>query len=336
MTISEIAKLAGVSSAAVSRYLNNGSLSKEKREQIRKVIEETKYQPSENARAMRTKKSRRVGVIVPQIDSESMPQILSGISQVMDREKYSVLLMNSEQDMEKEIHMLETFEQSQVDGLILAASVVTKRHRNAFARMPFPVVIVGQRISGFSCVFHNDFQASYDMMRYLLESGSRYPAYLGVTRKDRAAGESRYEGAGKALKEFGFCMEQIPRIQVDFTIESGYQGMEQLLQQKKKIDSVFCATDLIAAGAMVCLKEKGIRVPEDIRLSGLGHGIVADILTPRLTTVEYAYKTSGREAAEMLLEQIQKPGTKIQERMLPYRIRYQESTAGEVISTHLK
>lgn len=101
MTISEIAKLAGVSSAAVSRYFNGGSLSQEKRERIQKAVEENNYQPSENARAMRTKKSRRVGVVIPQIDSESAPKILSGISQVMERENYHVVLMNSNGSPEK-------------------------------------------------------------------------------------------------------------------------------------------------------------------------------------------------------------------------------------------
>ena len=118
MTISEIAKLAGVSSAAVSRYLNDGSLSQEKRQRIEKVIRETNYRPSEYARTMRTKKSNRIGVLVPQIDSEAVPKILSGISERMAQKNYHVLLMNSNLSLEKEIGILETFEQSQVDGLI--------------------------------------------------------------------------------------------------------------------------------------------------------------------------------------------------------------------------
>lgn len=326
MTISEIAKLAQVSSAAVSRYLNNGSLSQEKRERIKKVIEENNYQPSENARAMRTKKSMRVGVIVPQIDSESVPQILSGISQILDQEKYNVMLMNSNQDMGKEITMLETFEYSQVDGLILAASIVTDRHREALKRIPFPVVIIGQQVAGYSCVFHNDFQASYEMMHYLLKSGSKFPAYLGVSRQDKAAGEKRYRGAERALQEFGFEIKDIPHTEVNFTMESGYSGMERILQEYGNVDSVFCATDMIATGAVLCLKKRGLRIPEDVRIAGIGHGIVADILTPRLTTVEYEYQTSGTEAARMLLELIHNPQEKRRQRLLDYRIIYQEST----------
>lgn len=330
MTISEIAKLAGVSSAAVSRYLNNGSLSQEKRERIQKVVEETNYQPSENARAMRTKKNMRIGVVVPQIDSESVPRILSGISQVLDQKNYNVMLMNSNQNMEKEISILETFEHSQVDGLILAASILTQRHREALRRMPFPVVIIGQRLAGYACVFHNDFQAAYDMMHYLLQSGSRHPAYLGVSRKDRAAGVNRYQGVERALEEFGFSMEEIPHREVGFSMESGYEGINQLLCGKQEIDCVFCATDMIATGVISCLREKGIRIPEDIRVSGIGHGLVADILTPRLTTVHYQYRTSGEVAAQMLLELIHDPQKKKRERMLDYRILLQGSTEGKI------
>ena len=151
MTISEIAKLAGVSSAAVSRYLNDGSLSQEKRQRIERVIRETKYRPSEYARTMRTKKSNRIGVLVPQIDSESVPKILSGISERMDQKNYHVLLMNSNLSLEKEIGILETFEQSQVDGLIFVASVLTKRHEKALEHILLLFFHIYSISGGFHC-----------------------------------------------------------------------------------------------------------------------------------------------------------------------------------------
>ena len=109
-------------------------------------------------------------------------------------------------------------------------------------------------------------------------------------------------------------------------MDEGYKGMERILSSKKDIDSVFCAPDMIAVGAISCLKEHGKRVPEDVRVTGIGHGIVADILTPKLTTVHYHYQTSGMEAARILLEQIHNPEAKIQERMLSYKMMYQGTT----------
>lgn len=323
MTINEIAKMAKVSNAAVSRYLNNGSLSQEKRERIARAIEQTNYQPSEYARTMRTKKTKRIGVIVPQIDSESSPEILSGISTVMDQENYHVLLMNSNRCLDKELRMLETFQHSQVDGLILSAFVLTEEHMKLLEQMQCPVVIVGQKCQEYSCVYHNDFQASYEMMKHLLKSGNTNPAYIGVDRRDIAAGMNRYLGVKKALEEADIVMETIPCEEADFTIQSGKEAMKRLLMTGRKIDCLFCATDMIAVGAVTYLREHGIRIPEDIRISGIGHGLVADILTPQLTTVHFHYRTSGMEAARLLLEQIQNPEAEKKSRMLSYRMIFQ-------------
>lgn len=325
MTIQEIARMAGVSSATVSRYLNQGSLSQEKRERIRAVIEQTDYRPSEYARALRTKRSRQIGVVVPQIDSEAVPRILSGISQELDRENYHFLLMNSNGSMDKEVRMLGSFANSQVDGVILAASEITGEHREEIEKMPFPVVLVGQQTEICSCVYHDDYQAALTVMRHLLNSGVRHPAYLGGSRRDLAAGEARYQGVRAALAEKGISMERIPKEEVEFTSESGYHGMNRLLKTYDVPDGVFCASDLIAAGAMACLRDRGYKVPDQVRITGIGHGEVADLLTPRLTTVHYHYRTSGREAARMLLEMIENPCTPRREKQLEVQLVVQES-----------
>ena len=244
MTISEIAKLAGVSSAAVSRYLNDGSLSQEKRQRIERVIRETKYRPSEYARTMRTKKSNRIGVLVPQIDSESVPKILSGISERMDQKNYHVLLMNSNLSLEKEIGILETFEQSQVDGLIFVASVLTKRHEKALEHMGVPVVILGQKSEKYPCIYHDDEGAACAMMEELLKSGCRRPAYIGVDRRDKAAGENRYRGACHALENSGLHMDEVPYRVAAFSAQGGYQAMTEMLADGKRPDGVLCATDM--------------------------------------------------------------------------------------------
>lgn len=325
MTISEIAKLAGVSSAAVSRYLNDGSLSQEKRQRIEKVIQETNYKPSEYARTMRTKKSNRIGVLVPQIDSESVPKILSGISEKMDQENYHVLLMNSNLSLEKEIGILETFEQSQVDGMIFVASVLTKRHEAALKHMGVPVVILGQKSKKHPCIYHDDEGASCAMMEELLKNGCRRPAYIGVNRRDKAAGEGRYQGACQALKKYGLTMEHTIYREAGFSVRAGYQAMEQILEQGEKPDGILCATDLIAAGAISCLLDHKIKIPDEVKVAGMGHGAVADLLRPRLTTVHYHYHTSGREAAQLLLDLMKKKEIRQNTRMLEYKIIRQET-----------
>ena len=171
MTISEIAKLAGVSSAAVSRYLNDGSLSQEKRERIERVIRETKYRPSEYARTMRTKKKQ------PDRCSGSSDRFRVGAEDIIRHlrtdgsEELSCIADEFESESGKEIGILETFEQSQVDGLILVASVLTKRHEKALEHMGVPVVILGQKSEKYPCIYHDDEGAAVCMMEELLKAG---------------------------------------------------------------------------------------------------------------------------------------------------------------------
>ena len=123
MTIKEIAKLAGVSSAAVSRYLNGGYVSDEKKEQIKKVIEETGYQPSAQARMLRTKKACLIGVVVPKINSESISRITAGIEKVLSERNYQMLLAGTDNTPVKEIEYMRLFENYPVDGIILVGII---------------------------------------------------------------------------------------------------------------------------------------------------------------------------------------------------------------------
>ena len=131
MTIKEIAQLAGVSSAAVSRYLNGGYVSEEKKEQIRKVIEETGYQPSAQARMLRTKKASLVGVVVPKINSESISGMISGISKELKQAGFWLLLANTENQEREEVEYLKLFSENQVDGIILIGTIFTPAHKRA-------------------------------------------------------------------------------------------------------------------------------------------------------------------------------------------------------------
>ena len=131
MTIAEIAQRAGVSKAAVSRYLNNGYISSEKREAIRRVIEETGYIPSQQAQTLRTGKSRMIGVIVPRIDSEAVSRVVAGISRIFEEQGYRLLLANTENRMDKELEYLEVFRTGNVDGVLLVATILSPAHRKA-------------------------------------------------------------------------------------------------------------------------------------------------------------------------------------------------------------
>lgn len=147
MTIKEIAQLAGVSSAAVSRYLNGGYVSEEKKEQIRKVIEETGYQPSAQARMLRTKKASLVGVVVPKINSESISRITAGIESVLAERGYQMLLAGTDNTPAKEVEYLRLFENYPVDGIILVGTMFTAGHRKFLKETKVPGVVIGRDLT---------------------------------------------------------------------------------------------------------------------------------------------------------------------------------------------
>lgn len=320
MNIKDIAQLAGVSRATVSRYLNNGYVSDEKKERIKAVIDSTGYVPSTQAQMLRTKRTRLIGVIVPKINSETVARVVDGISQVLAAQKYHMLLANTDNDFEKELDFLNIFANDRVDGVILMASVLTKRHHSLLCRLPVPVVVVGQECSDCCCIYHDDKNASYSLTMKLLERGCRRPTFLGVADDDAAAGLSRRLGFERALKDGGLDPEAITEKVCEFNVDSGYEKMKALLQEDSTIDGVVCATDNIAVGALQALRELGIGVPEQVRLAGFGDTNLASLMTPGITTVHYYYGQSGKDAGQMVMEQIETDTRFIKKVMLGYEI----------------
>ncbi len=326
MTIAEIAQRAGVSKTAVSRYLNSGYISQEKKEKIRAVIEETGYIPSRQAQNLRRGTSRMIGVILPKIDSESISRIVAGISQVLEEKGFQLLLANTENNIEREISYLEYFKNDQVDGILFIATILTRRHKEAIVGSRVPIVMIGQKADYVSCVYHDDFAAARELTELLVRTGRRQIGMLSVTQRDLAAGAARLRGFTEALQEHG--MQAMPEriISADFTLKAGYESCRRLMQACPGIDAILCATDTIAVGAMQYLHEQGKAVPGEIALAGVGHNRLSGIITPRLTTAHYYYKTSGVEAAKVLLQILDSDLDMHKQIQLGYRIVEQETT----------
>lgn len=303
MNINEIAELAGVSRATVSRYLNDGYVSAEKKERIGKVIQETGYQPSSQAQMLRTKKTGLIGVIIPKINSEAVSRMVAGISLVLAKAGFQLLLANTDNKEKEELKYLNLFRDNHVDGIILIGTIFTREHKTLLKNLSVPIVILGQKLDGYSCVYHDDYHASKELAHILAKSGKTI-GYLGVTKKDESAGHSRKKGFLDGLHESHVEVPEQLMMETDFSIEGAYEKTKEMLQVEPGIDSIFCATDNIAMGAMMYVRELGKRMPEDIQIVGFGDTKMAMVSTPTLTTVHLYYKTSGMEAATMLLDVI--------------------------------
>ena len=327
MTIKEIARLANVSSAAVSRYLNGGYISEEKRAQIKKVIEETGYHPSAQARTLRTKRASLVGVVVPKINSESISRVTEGIGNVLAARGYQMLLASTDNNAKKEIEYLHLFEKYPVDGIILIGTMITAEHRRFLKNARIPVVVTGQNTKYANCIYHDDYGAGKAMGKLAasLSGKTKHIAYIGVTREDKAAGAAREDGFRAGLKSEGRELEEKDVRISAFRAEAGYEAALSLLDEETDIGVISCATDTIAAGAIRALRDRGIRLAQDrpnlpdedvpadsqgIAVTGFGDNQLLKAATGGIPTVHFGYKTSGIRSAELLLDVIER-GEKI-------------------------
>ncbi len=301
MTINEIASMAGVSRTTVSRYLNNGYVSDEKAEKIRKVIEKTGYEPSRQAQMLRTKQTKVIGVILPKLNSDSISRMVDGISAVLTKAGYQTVLANTSNDEKEELKFLRLFAANgSVDGVILIGTILSEAHKKIIENYSLPLVILGQQTDLCSCVYYDDYNAAYRLMKRILQSGERV-AYIGVTDRDQAAGHARRRAYNNALEENGTTPQEEDAVFTGFKVESGYAAAKELWARGRQYDSVFCATDSIAVGAMLYLREQNIRIPEDVQIVGTGDTEKGHVVTPALTTAHYYYRTSGKETARLML-----------------------------------
>lgn len=305
MTISDIARMAGVSSAAVSRYLNGGPLSAEKRAAIHLVIEKTGYAPDAAAQTLRTGKVNQIGVITPNISSQSVGQVITGISQELDASRYLMLLVNTELRQDRELNYLAAMQRNYVAGVILMGTVYTPALAQALRECRVPVVITGQRFPEMSCVYNDDRAAACELTARMIARGRRHLGYIAGPEKDVATGYERRLGVEQALEEAGLDRGSLHCVHCSaFTLEEGARCMEQLLQQSPELDGVICVTDVVALGAWGVLRKAGRQIGQDIGLAGIGDSWASAVVEPGLATVQFQQQQVGVEAARMLVQMI--------------------------------
>lgn len=305
MTISDIAKLAGVSSAAVSRYLNGGPLSEQKRAAIHAVVEQTGYRPDSAAQTLRTGRVNQVGVIVPSISSQSVGQVTAGIASELNAKGYMLLLGNTDLEEQREIEYLAAMQRNHVAGMILMGGAYTPQLASALKSGRVPVVITGQRFPELPCVCNNDREATRELAQRMLTRGRRKLVYIGSSERDIAMGLERRLGVQDALSAAGMASE-VPRVCCNkLTFEEGERCMAELLACCPELDGVICVTDVVALGALSALKAAGRRVGEQVSLAGVGDNWAGAVTDPGLTTVHFYQKQVGVEAARMLLQMLE-------------------------------
>ncbi len=307
--------MAGVSSAAVSRYINGGSISEEKKQRIKKVIEETGYVPNPTARSLRQQRSDGIGVIVPKFNSDSVSNLIEGVSTVLSKSGYLAVFGNAENDEKRELEYMHLMQETRFAGILLMGTVFTPKHIAFFRESSLPIVVCGQNNPNVTCVYHDDKGAAKEITRYMIQKGRRRIAYIGAVERDISVGVNRREGVEEAMREAQLDPEALVRTQVFFAADDGYKGMNEILDGGYMPDGVICATDTLAVGAIKALRERGFKVPDDIGVAGIGGGFAGTIITPALTTVKLFHRECGERGAKLLLTLIEQQREKPDEKL---------------------
>ena len=308
VTIEDIAREAGVSIATVSRVINKTKpVSAELRDRVYEVIEKNHFKPNSLAQGLITKKTNTIGIIVPDISNAVFGKLTKGINSVFAQEGYTVVLCESQGELEKELKLLGILEEKQIEGLLFAGVDVNHTLVERMRKRNYPVVLVTQEASedeeAVHTVIHNNVEAMYDAVKFLLDNGHERIAYLGGPKNDFSSDKKRVIGYKKALEEAGIEVKDSYIAQGDFSFEAGYQGMKKLYEENSKLPTaVVTGSDVIAVGAIQYLDNMRVKIPDDISIMGFDDSEFATYIKPELSTVRISYYDEGVKAAEMLRE----------------------------------
>lgn len=300
MTINEIAKMAGVSAAAVSRYLNNGYLSEDKKEIIRKVIEETGYKPSLQAQMMRTKKAKLISVIVTLQDTRLIGDVMLGINEILKGESYDILFSLCNSNDGNDVINQATIAQNRLaDGIIIVADSLNEATTNALKALNIPVLLAGINNDSLNCIFYDNAEAAMMVTDALISKGCTKPAYIGLSPAHPITGADRFSGYKNALLNNNIQLDTKLIEICDSTVAEGSAAMERLLEKCPGIDAVFCGSDALSIGAYQFLATQKTRF--SINVSGFGNTELAGIINPPLINITIDYCELGKKAAGSII-----------------------------------
>lgn len=304
-TIKDIANVLNISAAAVSKALHNDPrISEKTKKAVRQVAENLNYQPNHLASALRSGKSKLVGVIVPKTNSNFFSSAIHNIEEVLDKEGYNIIITQSNESFKKECKNIDTLLYLQVDGIIvsMANETVDLEYFEKVKAAGIPLITFdrGENDLNVDYIGIDDYNSSHLIVNHLVEQGCKRIAHIGGFKRTRIY-NNRIRGYVDALKKHNLPLDEELLTETNLTIEDGREQMFKLLELKNRPDAVYAAGDFAALGALQVLNEQNIKIPDEIALVGFGDEPFTAMVTPTITSVnQHAYKI-GKIAAETFL-----------------------------------
>lgn len=317
MNIKEIAKKAGVSVATVSRVLNHPeNVAEETKNRIRSVMEESDYTPNWFARGLNMKKTNTLGLIIPDMLNPEYMEIAKGVEDVAHQKNCTILMCNCENDIEKERRYADIFLKRRIDGIVLISSLLKNEDIEEFKKQSIPVVSIGENssLTGIGKVTIDCREAAKKAVEHLIKNGRKEIAFLygKMPLKENC---EKLEGYKDALKEKGIDVKKEYFVETENNAEDGYLTVKKFMAKKRRPNAIFASSDTLAIGAVACLRDSGIKVPEDVAVVGFDNIQMSKMIEPKLTTVDKPMHKMGVVGARLLFDIIDEENSESREEM---------------------
>ena len=325
----DVAEQAGDSVTTVSHVINNSRpVNPETKTRVEQAMQVLGYQPNVLARSLRRGKSQTIGVILPDNANPYFAEVVRGIEDTSFSNGYSVMLCNSDNDLEKEHLYTNVLIEKQVDGIIFVAAGLSEENINNLQKRGVPSVLVDRQVPGveIDSVFGDNQAGGFLAVNHLVGLGHTAIACITGPRGVRSSSE-RIAGYRQALEAAGIHPDPGSVVEGDFLVQSGYAGAERLFKSDNTPSAIFACNDLMAIGAYRYAHEKQLRIPQDLSIIGFDDIRLAEFINPPLTTIRQSKAKMGAQAAELLLGRIANGNQSFRQEIIPVQLVVRSSTA---------
>lgn len=331
VSIDDVARHAGVSTATVSRALSGrGHVSGATKARVEAAALDLGYVVSSSASSLASGRTRNIGVLVPFLDRWFFSTVLSGVASGLMRRGYDITLYSLTADREQRRTIFETFLRRQrVDGVIAISLELGDEETQRLRELELPVIAIGGPNPRLTTLTVDDVAVARLATEHLIALGHRDIGHIGASPEfdvDFHIPTHRRRGFEQALADAGIPERPGLFEPADFTIEGGFRAAKQLLGKPGgRPTAIFAASDEMAIGAMLAARELGYRVPEDLSVVGIDGHELGEFF--RLTTVDQFPLGQGERAADAIVDELESPGAEHQPGRLPYDLIVRGSTA---------
>ena len=308
-TLTDVAKKAGVSTATVSRCLNTPDrVAKRTRDKVEDAIAMLGFTPNFGARVMASKRTYTIGAIIPTMENAIFARGLQAFQDALHKQGYTLLVASSSYDPKIEEEQIRTLVSRGVDGLLLIGHDRSSEIVNYLQEKNIPALVAWAHDPNarLPSVGFDNFAAMSELARYVLSIGHRRIGMISSWTQTNDRARARVMAVKHVMLEGGLNPDNLVLIETDYGIETGSKAFDTIISNSRLPSIVFCGNDVLAAGALKQAKVRGMKIPEDISITGFDDIEISRITTPRITTVHVSHRRMGTEASKKIIRIIEK------------------------------